>query len=151
LSALFGGKVNMTEIVLIDPVIALPRTEGAGGNAAKPEVEAGSGPAALRSLSLDRFRIENGTLMLPPSGAAPGKRVEALNLEASLPSIDAPLAFDASAAIDGKEMRASGSLDDLGKFLDGEAVPVALKASIPATLADEATLNGIATYQGGTF
>jgi AsmA protein len=48
-------------------------------------------------------------------------------------------------------MRASGSIDDLGKFLDGEAVPVALKASIPATLADEATLNGIATYRGGTF
>src|SRR4029453_8114805 len=91
------------------------------------------------------------TLILPPSGAAPGKRMEALNLEASLPSIDAPLAFDASAAIDGKEMRASGSIGDLVKFLDGEAVPVAVKASVPATLADEATLNGIATYKAGTF
>ena len=37
------------------------------------------------------------------------------------------------------------------KFLDGEAVPVALKASVPVTLADEATLNGIATYKAGTF
>jgi AsmA protein len=151
LSALFGGKVKMTEIVLIDPVIALPQTTTTNGNEAKPQSETGSGMAALKSLSLDRLHIKNGTLILPPSGAVPGKRIEALNLEASLPSIDAPLAFDASAVIDGKEMRASGSVGDLGKFLDGEAVPVALKVSIPATLADEAMLNGIATYKGGTF
>jgi AsmA protein len=153
LSALFGGKVKMTEIVLIDPVIVLPRGQNpaTSGNEAKPQSETGSGLAALKSLSLDRLHIKNGTLILPPSGGAPGKRIEALNLEASLPSIDAPLAFDASAAIVGKEMRASGSIGDLGKFLDGEAVPVALKASAPATLADEATLNGIATHKGGTF
>jgi AsmA protein len=151
LSALFGGKVNMTEIVLIDPVIALPRTPATRGSEAKPQSEAGSGLAALRNLSLNRLHIKNGTLILPPSGGSPGKRIEALNLEASLPSIEAPLAFDASAAIDGKEMRASGSIGDLVKFLDGEAVPVAVKASVPATLADEATLNGIATYKAGTF
>ena len=151
LSALFGGKVNMTEIMLIDPVIALPRTPATRGSEAKPQSEAGSGLAALRNLSLDRLHIKNGTLILPPSGGSPGKRIEALNLEASLPSIEAPLAFDASAAIDGKEMRASGSIGDLGKFLDGEAVPVALKVSVTVALADEATLNGIATYKGGTF
>src|SRR5262249_39746850 len=106
--------------------------------------EIGSTLTTLRSLSLDRLYIKNGTLILPSSGAAPGKRIEALNLEASLPSIDAPLAFDVSAAIDGKEMRASGSIGDLGKFLDGEA-------GHPATVADEATLKGIATYKGGTF
>jgi AsmA protein len=152
LSALFGGKVKMTEIALIDPVIALPKQNPATrGNETEPQTETGSGPAALKSLSLDKLHIENGTLILPPSGAAPGKRIEALNLDASLPSIDAPLAFDASAIVDGKAMRASGSIGDLGKFLDGNAVPVALKASIPATLADEATLNGIATYKAGTF
>ena len=151
LSALFGGEVNMSEIILIDPVIALPRTPATRGSEAKPQSEAGSGLAALRNLSLDRLHIKNGTLILPPSGGSPGKRIEALNLEASLPSIEAPLAFDASAAIDGKEMRASGSIGDLGKFLDGEAVPVALKVSVTVALADEATLNGIATYKGGTF
>ena len=31
LSALFGGKVKLTEVTLIDPVIALPRAETAGG------------------------------------------------------------------------------------------------------------------------
>jgi AsmA protein len=153
LSALFGGKVKMTEIALIDPVIAFPgrRSPATSGNEAKPQTETGSGRAALKSLSLDRLHIKNGTLILPPSGGAPGKRIEALNLEASLPSIDAPLAFDASALIDGDEMRASGSIGDLGRLLNGAAVPVALKASVPATLADEATLNGIATYKAGTF
>ena len=37
LSALFGGKVKMTEIVLIDPVIALPRTPATRGDEAKPQ------------------------------------------------------------------------------------------------------------------
>ena len=32
LSALFGGKVKMTEIALIDPVIALPRTPATRGS-----------------------------------------------------------------------------------------------------------------------
>lgn len=150
LSALFGGKVKLTEIALIDPVIALPKSPAASGGP-QPQEKAGASLAGLRSLSLDRLHIENGTLILPPSGTAPGKRIEALNLDASLPSIDAALAFEASAVVNGGEMRASGSIDELGRFLDGEAVPVALKANAPATLGEEATLNGIATYKGGTF
>src|SRR5262245_15065992 len=68
LSALFGGKVKMTEIALIDPVIALPRGQNpaTSGNDTKPQTETGSGLAALRSLSLDRLYIRNGTLILPP-------------------------------------------------------------------------------------
>lgn len=151
LSALFGGKVKLTEIALIDPVIAVPKGSAASGDEAKPQDETGSSLAGLRSLSLDRLHIENGTLILPPSGTAPGKRIEALALDASLPSIDAPLAFEASARVNGSEMRATGSLGSLGRLLDGEAVPVALKANAPVTLGDEATLNGIATYRQGTL
>ena len=33
LSALFGGKVKMTEVTLIDPVIAVPQTQTAGKSA----------------------------------------------------------------------------------------------------------------------
>jgi AsmA protein len=155
LSALFGGKVKMTEVTLIDPVIALPSGKNAAtagaGEETKPQGETGAALAALKTLSLDKLHIENGRLIMPPSGGAPGKRFEGLMLSASLPSIDAPLAFDASAVVDGKAMRASGSIGHLGRFLDGDAVPVALKISAPATLAEGATLNGIATYKGGSF
>ena len=48
-------------------------------------------------------------------------------------------------------MRAAGSIGDLGRFLDGRAVPVALTVDAPAYLGAEATLNGIATYKGESF
>ena len=93
LAALFGGQVKMTEITLIDPVIAIPQArktaKGNAETAAPPQAGTGSAIASLKSLSLDRLVIKNGTLILPGSGGAPAKRIEALNLEASLPSADA--------------------------------------------------------------
>jgi hypothetical protein len=72
-------------------------------------------------------------------------------LDAALPSIDAPLAFEASATIGGKEMRAAGSIGELGRFLDGAAVPVALKLDAPAYVSEAARLDGVATYNGKSF
>jgi AsmA protein len=154
LSALLGGKVKLTELTLIDPVIAVPRAEpaaNAGEDAGKPQPGVGSPSDALKSLSLDKLLIKNGTLILPGSGGAPGKRIEALNLEASLPAPDAPLAFDASASLDGKTIKTAGSIGGLAQLLDGEAVPVSLSIDAPAYLDERAVLNGIATYQGETF
>jgi len=151
LSALFGGKVNVTEVTLIDPVIALPRAKKQAQRAARRQAETGSALAALRALSLDEFHIENGTLILPPSGGTPGKRIEALMLEASLPSIDAPFAFEASAAVDGQEVKVAGSIGELGGLIEGEAVPVALKIDAPSYLDGEATLKGVAAYKDENF
>jgi AsmA protein len=155
LSALFGGTFEVTDVTLVDPVIALPRARNAATADAKrtaePRQEAGSAVAVLRALSLDRFRIENGTLILPSSGDAPGKRIEAIAFEASLPAIDAPLAFEASATIDGNEMQAAGSIGELGRLLDGAAVPVALKLDAPAYVGEEARLDAVATYSGKSF
>ncbi len=151
LSALFGGKVNVTEVTLIDPVIALPRAKKGAQRAAERQAETGSALAALRALSLDEFHIENGTLILPPSGGTPGKRIEALMLEASLPSIDAPFAFEASGAVDGQEVEVAGSIGELGGLIEGEAVPVALKIDAPSYLDGEVTLKGVATYKDENF
>ena len=124
----------MTEVTLIDPVIAVPQTQTAGKSAedaAPPQAEPGSSAAALRSLSLDKLLIKNGTLILPGSGGAPGKRIEALNLEASMPAPDATLAFDGSASLDGQKIQVAGSIGGLGQLLDGEAVPVSLDIDCP--------------------
>jgi AsmA protein len=155
LAALFGGQVKMTEVTLIDPVIVIPQSHqaakvaGAAGNAAP----SGTGEAAdaLKRLSLDKLIIENGTLILPGTGDVPGKRIEALNLEASLPSSDAVLSFDGSAVIDGKTIQTAGSIGGFGQFLNGETVPVSLGIVAPTYLGDKATLDGIASYQGDTF
>jgi uncharacterized protein involved in outer membrane biogenesis len=108
LSALLGGKVKMTEVTLIDPVIALApsqSTVGAGGEqaGATPSLAA----AALKTLSLDKLLIKNGTVILPSAEGTPGKRIEALDLEASLPGSDAPLEFALKAVIDGKSLGAA--------------------------------------------
>jgi AsmA protein len=152
LSALLGGKVKMTEVTLIDPVIALPATHtGAQARSKDPE-ETGSTPssviAALKTLSLDKLLIKNGTVILPGTDGAPGKRIEALDLEASLPGSDAPLSFDLRAMVDGKSFGAAGSIGSLGQFLEGAAVPVALTLDAPFYLAETAALDGTVHYDG---
>ncbi|MCJ7527839.1 MAG: AsmA family protein, partial [Methyloceanibacter sp.] len=155
LSALLGGKVKMTEITLIDPVIAMPqaqKTAKAGPeDAAEPQSGSGSSASALKNLSLDRLLIKNGTLILPGSNGAPGKRIEALTLEASLPSVDAPLSFDGSALVDGQTIHAAGSIGGLSQFFDGAPVPVSLAVNAPSYLGDKAVLTGTASYKGDVF
>jgi hypothetical protein len=76
-------------------------------------------------LSLDKLVIENGTVILPPSGQMLGKRIEKLNLAASLPAFDAPVEFNAAAIVDGKAIEAAGSIGNFGRFL-GSPAPVSL-------------------------
>ena len=154
LSALIGGKVKMTEVTLIDPVIAVPQTQPAGKSAedaVPPQADPGSSTASLRSLSLDKLLIKNGTLILPGSAGAPGKRMEALNLEASMPAPDATLAFDGSASLDGQKIHVVGSIVGLAQLLDGKAVPVSFDIAAPSYLEEKAVLTGIASYKDDGF
>lgn len=155
LSALLSGKVKITEITLIDPVIAVPAAQKVAKagpeDAAEPQSGSGSLGTALKTLSLDRLLIKNGTLILPGSSGAPGKRIEALTLEASLPSSDASLSFDAKAIVDGQSVQAAGSIGSFGRFLDGAAAPISLAVDAPSYLGEKAVLNGIATYKGDSF
>lgn len=160
LRGLLDGKMRVTEVTLIDPVIAVPQT-GARAPAAAPGVPGGGqapsqapapGAAAgfadkLRNLTLDKLVIENGTVTLPASGGAPGKRIEKLNLEASLPAYDAPLTFDTSAVFDGKAMQAEGSIGSFGPFLEGAPAPVRIKANAPGMLDAPVSLSGAASYK----
>lgn len=160
LKGLLDGKMRMTEVTLIDPVIAVPSAptkpmakEQAGG-AQGDHPGGGSAPPVaeqLRSLSLDELVIENGTVILPPSGQTPGKRIEKLNLAASLPAFDAPLKFDAAAVVDGKAIEAAGSIGNFGRFLGGSPAPVSLQGAAPSYLEGKVTLSGTAIYRDDVF
>lgn len=156
-SALWGGKVQLTEVTLIDPVIAVPAKVPPAQTAegAAPAGQAGSGgrsaAAALQNLTLDKLVIENGTVILPASADAQGKRIEQLNLEVSLPSFDGPLSFDAEAVYDGKPLAASGSVGNFGPFLSGTPSPVSLAVESPSHLPDRVAVNGTATYKDDAF
>ena len=84
LTGLLDGKMRMTEVTLIDPVIAVPSAPTkpvVGKQAVGAEGDRPGGSRApkvakqLSSLSLDKLVIENGTVILPPSGQMPGKRI----------------------------------------------------------------------------
>ena len=158
LSALWNGKVQLTELTLIDPVIAVPATE-AGADAQADGTSAGEGAgqdassaaSTLQNMTLDKLVIENGTVLLPPSGKTPGKRIEKLNLEASLPGFDAPLTFDTEAVFDGKPVAVAGSIGSFGGLLGGTATPVSLAIAAPTHLPDKIDFSGTATYASGTL
>jgi AsmA protein len=120
----------------------------------KPSEDAGGGASiatALKSLSLDSLRIEDGRLILRGEGGAPGKTVDGLNLVASLPAFDAPLALDLSARFDGKALAVTGSISSFGPFLDGAAAQLLLDVDAPAYFPQKLALMGTATFTGHTL
>ncbi len=153
LRALLGGKVKITEVTLIDPVITVPQANPSGDPAAGEGqgAQASSASAALQNLSLDSLVIENGTVILPASGGTPGKKIAALMLQASLPSVADPLKFDAKGVLDGQNLHVAGSIASLGQLLDGAATPISLSVEAPAYLAKGLSLGGNATYAGKAF
>jgi AsmA protein len=165
LRGLLDGKMRVTEVTLIDPVIAVPQTGAApaappadapaqGQQAPQPAGGGGASPGLaekLKNLTLDKLVIKNGTVILPPSGGEPGKRVEKLDLEASLPAYDAPLSFETSAVFDGKPMQGAGSIGTFGPFLEGAPAPVRVTASAPGMLDAPASLSGTASYKNETL
>ena len=168
LRGLLDGKMRVTEVMLIDPIIAVPKSpakapagaapgapKGAPGGTNGAPASGGSGGngigETLKNLTLDEVVIKNGTVILPPSGNAPGKRIEKLDLEAALPAFDKPLSFDVSAVFDGKAIKANGSVGNFGQFLEGAPAPVSLAVEAPGTLDAKATLVATATYKDDTL
>lgn len=158
LRGLLDGKMRVTEVTLVDPVIAVPqKTAAASGDATSDAAQgapAGGGASGtagiaekLRNLTLDKLVIENGTVILPASGGEAGKRIEKLNLDASLPGYDAPLSFETSGVFDGKAMEANGSIGAFGQFLEGVPAPVRITASAPGMLEAPVSVSGTASYK----
>ena len=163
LRGLLDGKMRVTEVTLVDPVIAVPQTGKASAASGDAAPDAGQGTAAgggnsgtagiaekLKNLTLDKLVIENGTVILPASGGEPAKRIEKLNLDASLPGYDAPLSFETSAIFDGKAMEAKGSIGAFGQFLEGAPAPVRITASAPGMLDAPVSVSGTASYKNDT-
>ena len=143
LSGLLTGKVQLTEVELIDPVITLPLPEG---GASAPVEGADAKPSTMRQLSLDELIIHNGTLLLPSSHGKPGKQITGLNAEASLASANGALAFDAVANLDGDPVSTRGTIGSFAHFLEGGPVPVRLSIQT-AALPEGVTIDGAASYK----
>ena len=177
LAGLLQGNYRVREVTLVDPVVAIPEAmtgaapqapaprmappagqQGAAPQAmppAAPSGGSGSGMAQfaeqLKSVSLDKLVINNGTVTLPSSGGKPGTRIEKLDLTASLPGYNEPLTLDTSAVVDGKTMKLGAAIGNFGPFLGGASVPVRLNAHLPGTLDDPVQLSGAASFKNDVF
>ena len=149
LAPLLSGRVQVTEVALIKPVITMPEP---ASKTAAPTGDTGSGgpsiAAALQSLSLDSLLIEDGTVILRGEGGAPGKRIEALTVTASLPALAGPLSLDLKAKFDGKPLGVVGSIANFGPFLDGTPSQILLDVDAPVQFPKRLALMGTATYTG---
>jgi AsmA protein len=149
LAPLLSGRVQVTEMALIEPVITMPEPKA---KTAAPAGDTGAaGPSiatALQSLSLDRLLIEDGTVILRGEGGNPGKRIEIATLAASLPSHTGPLSLDLKARFDGKPLGVVGSIASFGPFLDGTPSQLLLDIDAPAQFPQRLALTGTATYTG---
>jgi AsmA protein len=151
LAPLMEGRVHVTEIALIRPVIRMPDTGPKGQGAGSRGSNGASIANALQRLSLDKLCIEDGTVLLRGEGGAPGKRIEALTLEASLPSLQAPLSLKARTNFNGQLIQMAGSVANFGAFLEGTAARVLLDVDAPSTFPQKLALSGTATYTGNMF
>ncbi|HUW72462.1 MAG TPA: AsmA family protein [Methyloceanibacter sp.] len=150
-SGLLSGKVQLTDVELIDPVITLPLPEGAP-KTSQTEDDDATEAGTMRKLSLDRLIVRNGTVVLPPSDdGAPGEQITALDGEASLPQANGPLTFDASANYDGDRVTASGSIGSFAHFVEGGTAPARLAVSAPSLLPHDVTVAGAASNKEGVF
>jgi len=150
LSGLLRGKVQLTEVTLIDPVVKLPLPESTA--AQSPGENEGEGAAVTpQDLSLDKLTIRSGTVILPGDTEKTRKRIAALDLDASLPFASGPLSFNASGDYDGNAVKASGSIGSFGYFLSGGPAPVQVKFDAPNYLPAKADVAGTATYKDGVL
>jgi len=151
---LFSGRVQVTEIALLQPVVRVPEPAaktGATGANGGARTSGTSLATLLKSFGLDRLSIENGTVILRGAGGLPGKRIEALSLEASLPAFDDPLSLDLKATFNGQPVHVTGAIATFGPFLDGTAAQVLLDVDAPAQFPKRLALTGSATYTGDMF
>lgn len=119
LLGLLGGRIEIAEVALVDPRIAL-EVDAAG----KPNWEfapraADAKPAASKAgastpLSLGRLTIENGALGFTDAKAGLSVTAEKANLSASLGSLEGPYALAGGATINGSPLKIDLSVSAKG-------------------------------------
>lgn len=99
---LLRGDIRVTHVTLVEPVVALERLADGRANwelAPRAKPPDGRAPAAgdgggigLPDVRIDSIAIERGTLTYRDAASGMAERVEAINLRASLDSLQGPLA-----------------------------------------------------------
>ncbi len=136
---LFSKRVEINEFTLVEPKIVLEkRRDGAVnwaiGNTerAAERANANAGferkPGALPlEASLGEVRLIDGDIQIIDNIKDRTQHLSAVNLDLSMPALDAPMTAKGKLALNGTAYALDGSLGGLKPFLEGEQTPLTLK------------------------
>ncbi len=132
LGPLFGGTVEVETVRMVDPVIELERLAngrvnwefaqpGAGDAAAGGAPRTGTSGDSDRSVRLDNFLIENGTIVFRDTQQGVTERLEQVNARLAAVSLSGPL--DSAGDLHYRGVPLSYELS-LGRVIEGRTVPL---------------------------
>ena len=129
---LLTGKLVLRSLTLVDPVLdldflpvgaAAPRKSAPAGQPASPTAAPGPQPAHEPIVAIERLTITNGTIV-------GGKRIEAIDLDASMPQTTGPAHGAGRLEVHGNRLDFEFDVDRIG-----ERTPFRLALAVPAAAA----------------
>ncbi|WP_428661648.1 AsmA family protein [Reyranella sp.] len=151
LLALLVGDIEVSEVALVEPKIALEiDVEGKPNWDFAPSMAA-AGPGSSKPLSLDRFTVKNGTLLFNDSRTGLAMAAENADFSASVGSIDGPYSLAGSATVNGAPLKiglAASTRTNSGYAIDATLEAGGGRLSYKGTLSElglAARLSGRAT------
>ena len=133
LSSLFSGRLRVTKVVLKEPAIHLEMAGNGVGNWQLGQGGAAAAQSASSSvdLSVDRVRIENGTISYFDARTGKSETLSAVSVALTEPfeGEARPLAVEGSATYRAAPMQFTAKLDDALGFLQGKPSNAAVKVS----------------------
>lgn len=127
LSSLFGGRMKVEKLILVDPVISLEMKADGQGNwqmekTPQPSIQSeDAAGGSFSDLSLEKFQIKNGQISFEDLSTGQINRLTKINSTLSLKTLQGPFAIEGDAQYRG--VGASLNLK-LGKIRKGRKLPV---------------------------
>lgn len=139
MSALFGGAVQITELVATKPVILLERAKDGRGNwefemaGQAAGADAGAGAAAgPNTFTLAKGVIKEGTLSYIDHASGQRAEVTQIMAETAIPDFNGPVDLGLSGVMNGQSFAAKAHLAEFAPFIDGKVVALSLTSTIGA-------------------
>jgi len=144
LGPLLSRRIEVEEFVLVEPVIRMEARGGANNwTLGAPAPDAGTAPASGEGFvrapgalpfeaSFGDVRVIDGLVIY--SDGTQTRRIEAFNLDLSLPGLDQPIQASGGFSADGRPMRFDAGLGSLRALFEGGETPMTL--ALTGALAD---------------
>jgi AsmA protein len=130
LLGLLSGDIRINDVGVKEPIIRLTsgRRTGEGGRASPTTME-----TAKRQVAIDRFTIEDGTLIMRDAREDLEGRIVSLQLTASMPS-QGPLDITAEGKAGDQILRFTAKANALSQIVDGRPTPIEARLELPGLL-----------------